>query len=199
MTTLIVNKEFKYPSGATYHVRCEAVRSTEMNADCYRVLYSINGGYFQADGTPRIHEYYAQKSMWSHHKFAGSLEDATMITLYVVESVLDTREHRQQNATLQTAAQRQGHICHLLRKDPVLQKLVLGMYPSAWLPSIRVQCDAIHVTALQEAIAPFAEGVTITWDTVDYAPRYIGNDVTERIPVMAEIVTDVTERAEDAA
>jgi hypothetical protein len=167
---LIQTQTVNLPTGETYHLRAESERLTEFNTDKYVVAYTVNGSAFDANGAPRIREFFATRAMWHHHRYAGSHADAILITLGAVENALYTRHYRQQNATLQTAEQRQGHICHLLKHDPELQALVDGVYPSAWTPSIRIQCNVANVSRLQEALAPFAAGVDIEYDTIEYVP-----------------------------
>lgn len=203
MTTLITNKTFSYPSGAAYHVRTEAVRSTEMNADCYRVLYSVNGSYFHADGTPRIREFFAQRSMWAHHRFAGSLEDATLITLYAIESVLDKREYRILHAGTDTPLQRVSRIMDYCRdrRNPVQ-----GAFASTVLvdiPVVKIEVWRENLVTVSDAIAQWKDGVDIIWTIRDRTPRYVplisGDDVTERIPAAAIMAAGDDDSNQEAA
>ena len=187
MTPLIINKTFQYPSGATYHVRCEALRSTEMNCDMYRVLYSINGSYFHANGTPRIHEYHADYALYANHRFVSSLDEATMITLYAVENALNTREYRQATAGDDTPLKRVSRIMDYCRAN---RKLIHSAFASSILvsvPTVKIEVWRENYETVQGAIAQWMTGVDIIWTLKDYA-RFDGKfEITDKIPVMIEI------------
>jgi hypothetical protein len=197
MTTLIINKTFSYPSGATYHVRCEAVRSTEMNADCYRVLYSINGSYFKADGTPRLHEYHADYSLYANHRFVSSLDEAITITLYAVECVLDKREYF---ASASTPLQNVSRIMEWCRAN---RKLVHSAFASSILvsvPTVKIEVWRDNHATVSGAIQQWNQGVTILWTIRDYTPQslFTGKfEKTDKPPTLAAIESAATGSNED--
>lgn len=188
MTTLIVSKEFKYPSGNVYHVRCEALRSTEMNADMYRVLYSVNGSYFHANGEPRLHEYFAQRHMYAHHRFAANLDEAVTITLYAVENTLDTREYRQQNTGTETPLACVNRIMDWIRTNRNLVCSAFAMTALMDTPTVKIEVWKDNEAAVSNAIAAYKNGVDIVW-VVRERPaqtdfRGIMDDDTQRIPTL---------------
>lgn len=82
------------------------------------------------------------------------------------------------------------------------RKLIHSAFASSILvsvPTVKIEVWRDDFATVSDAIAQWKSGVTIVWNIKDRTPRYSGNDVTEKLPMLAETVTEETERAEDAA